>query len=137
MVARGDYIFNQGTQINMVDGGDVGQYVIKIMPNMSMSTLCLKVKTYYCDMAGTPRTRFFDVFPWAAFLKHSWRLVTSNKTLEELNAEDDNDNDNEEQHGEISLEHDSQDYISGLQYVGDGEYMYADPDMPDYDSDPL
>jgi hypothetical protein len=102
MVARGDYIFNQGTQINMVDGGDVGRYVIKITPNMSMLTLCLKVKTY-CDMAGTPRTRFFDVFLWAAFLKHSWKLVTSNKTLEELNAEDDNDNDDEERHGEISL----------------------------------
>jgi hypothetical protein len=124
----------------MVDGGDVGRYIIKIMSNTTMSTLCLEVKMYYCDMAGTPRTRFFEVFPWAAFLNHSWRLVTSNKTLEELNTEDEDDDD-AEQHGEISLilylEHDSQEYLSGLWYVSDGEYMYADPDTPEYDSDPL
>jgi hypothetical protein len=54
-------------------------------------------------------------------------LETSNKTLEELNGEDAEDDD-AERHGEISLilylEHDSQEYLSGLQYVGDGEYMY-------------
>jgi hypothetical protein len=91
-------------------------------------------------MVGTPRTRFFEVFPQATFLNHSWRLVTSNKTLEELNSEDEEDDD-VERHGEISLilylEHDSQDYLSGLQYVGDGEYMYADLDTPEYDSDLL
>jgi hypothetical protein len=88
MVARGDYIFNQQRpQINMVDGSDVGRYVIKITPNMPLSTLQLEVKTYYCNKVGTPRTRFLEVFPWTAFQNHCWRLVTSNMTLEELNAE--------------------------------------------------
>jgi hypothetical protein len=62
MVARGDYIFNQQRpQINMVDGSDVGRYMIKIMPNMPLSTLQLEVKTYYCNKVGTPRTRFFSM----------------------------------------------------------------------------
>jgi hypothetical protein len=59
---------------------------------------------YYCNKVGTPRTRFFEVFPWAAFQNHCWRLVTSNKTLEELNAEgEDDDDDDEEQYSEILL----------------------------------
>src|ERR1700741_4996915 len=112
MVARGDYIFNQyGPQINMVDASNAGQYVIKITPNTPLSTLQLEVKTYYCHKMGTPRPRFFEVFPRAAFENHHVRLVTSNKTLEELDAEgEEDDNDDEaKRYGEISL-------ISYLEY---------------------
>ena len=93
MVARGDYLLDHDRdQINLVEGGNVGEYILKITPYMNLLTvpldnLRLEVKTSYCAMAGTPRSSFFKVFTWEDFLCYSWRLVTSNKTVEELDAE--------------------------------------------------
>ena len=93
MVARGDYLLDRDRdQINLVEGGDVGEYIIKITPCLNLSTiplhdLRLEVKTSYCAMVGTPRSRFFQVFTWGDFLCYSWDLVTSNMTVEELDAE--------------------------------------------------
>ena len=88
--------------INLAEGGDIGSYVVKITPDINFDTVTLRfeVKTYYCAAQETPRRRFLKEFPRDAYLHHSHRLVTSDKTLEELNEEEGY----YEQHGgEISL----------------------------------
>jgi hypothetical protein len=96
IIAEGEYDYDEDeNQISLVEGADIGTYVMKIMPDMrhqvfDVSTLRLDVKTYYCDMRGTPRAKFLEEFPHDAYKRHRHRLVTSHKTLEELNeAEDD------------------------------------------------
>ena len=73
MVARGDYLLDHDRdQINLVEGGDVGEYILKITPYMNLLTvpldnLHLEVKTSYCAMVGTPRSSFFKVFHMGGF----------------------------------------------------------------------
>lgn len=102
-IARG--VFNMDRDlngINLAEGGDMGLYMIKITPDINIDTVTLQfnVKTYYCAAQKTPRERFLDMFPRDAYLQHSHRLVTSYKTLEELNVEK---YDYERRGGEISL----------------------------------
>ena len=75
--------------INMANGGDVGAYIIRIAPDLNMDTVTLQfnVKTYYCAGRDALRSRFFHKFPRDAYKRHSYRLVTSDQTLEELNEE--------------------------------------------------
>jgi hypothetical protein len=135
---------------------------MKITPNVDIdiSTLQLDVKTYYCAAQNASRSRFFDNFTPQAYKQHSDRLVTSSKTLEELNEEDDHEEDNHEEDdyeeddeeddydanyirrgGEKSLilqwHHDSQEYLADYLYVvSHDKYAYVGPDTPDrYDLD--
>jgi hypothetical protein len=89
-------------RISLAEGGDIGSYVIKITPDINFNTVTLRfeVKMYYCATRETPRHRFLEEFPQDAYLHHSHRLVTSNKTLEELNEEEGY---YERRGGEISL----------------------------------
>jgi hypothetical protein len=85
-------------RISLAEGGDIGSYVIKLTPDINYDTMTLRmeIKTYYCAAREAARRRFLDRFPPIAYLQHSHRLVTSNKTLKELNEE-------EEDYCEISL----------------------------------
>jgi hypothetical protein len=93
MIVGGDFALDQDeNQLNLVEGGDSGSYLIKITPNvrLDISTLQLDVKTYYCAAKNTPRSRFFDQFTPDAYEKHLIRLLTLDKTVEELDEEDAN-----------------------------------------------
>jgi hypothetical protein len=92
--------------IKLAEGGDIGSYVIKITPDINMDTVTLQfnVKTYYCASRETHRKRFLAEFPLDAYTQHGYRLVTSDKTLEELNEElNEEEHDYERCGGEISL----------------------------------
>ena len=95
IIAEGELSFDDDKKsINLADATDIGRYVIKIMPDMchqvfNISTLRLDIKTYYCDARDTPRAKFLEKFTKDSYRQHGHRLVTSHKTLEELNEEDD------------------------------------------------
>ena len=80
MIAGGEYDYDQDeNQISLVEGVDIGTYVMKIMPDMrhqvfDISTLRLDVKTYYCNAQGTPRAKFLEEFPHDAYERHRHRL---------------------------------------------------------------
>jgi hypothetical protein len=92
IIAEGVYNTDEDVnRINLAEGGDIGSYVIKITPDINFDavTLRFEVKMYYCATRETPRRRFLEEFPRDAYLQYSHRLVTSNKTLEKLNEEED------------------------------------------------
>jgi hypothetical protein len=99
MLVEGVYDTHEDVdRISLVEGGDIGSYVIVITPDVKYDrvTLRMEIQTYYCDTGEAPRRRFLERFPPIAYLQHSHRLVSSGKTLKELNEE-------EEDYCEISL----------------------------------
>ena len=91
IVAGGVYDFDRdANQINLVQGGNIGPYIIKVTPDLNIDTIVLQfnVKTYYCNARNTARVKFFDRFLLDAYERHSYKLVTSDKTVEELDEEE-------------------------------------------------
>jgi hypothetical protein len=81
---------NNDERISLLEGGDIGSYVIAITPDIKYErvTLRMEIQTYYCEARDAPRHRFLEKFPPISYLQHSHRLVSSGKTLKELNEEE-------------------------------------------------
>jgi hypothetical protein len=89
-IAGGVYNMDEDVNgITLAEGKDIGSYNIKITPDINNETVTLQfvVKIYYCLARNIPRPRFFETFPRDAYIRHSDKLVTWNRTVEELDQE--------------------------------------------------